>query len=74
MLMISIILFKLLKIDFYVTVYERVSCMKKQKKFEIRNGHIIYRDELEFKTRLHELLWKLNMKRKGLIVSEFIIK
>ena len=46
--------------------------MKKQKIFEIRNGHILYRDVLEFKTRLHELLWKLNMKRKGRIVSEFV--
>lgn len=46
--------------------------MKRRKKFEITNGSIFYRDEIEFKTILHELFWKLRMKGKGRQVKEFI--
>ena len=28
------------------------------KKYEIRRGRLLYRDELEFKSTFHELVWK----------------
>lgn len=46
--------------------------MKRRKIFEIKNGNILYRDEIEFKTAIHEIFWKLKMKRKGRKVREFI--
>lgn len=44
--------------------------MKINKRFEIKNGNIFYRCELEFKSILHELYWKMTMKTKGRIVKE----
>ncbi|WP_202710026.1 hypothetical protein [Sporosalibacterium faouarense] len=46
--------------------------MKRRKIFEIKNGRILYRDEMEFKTVFHEIFWKLKMKGKGRIVREFV--
>lgn len=40
------------------------------KKYEIRRGRLLYRDELEFKSTLHELFWKALMKTKGCDVKE----
>lgn len=44
--------------------------MKRNKKFEIKNGNIFYRCELEFNNIVHELYWKMRMKTKGCIVKE----
>lgn len=42
------------------------------KKYEIKRGQILYRDEIEFKTLFHELLWKAMMKRKGCHIKEVV--
>ena len=46
--------------------------MNKCKRYEIKRGHVLYREELEFRTILHEIIWKLTMRRKGCIVKEFL--
>lgn len=40
------------------------------KRFEIKRGQILYRDEMEFKSAIHELIWKAMMKRKGCRIKE----
>lgn len=35
------------------------------KRFEIKRGQILYRDEIEFKSLVHELFWRAMMKSKG---------
>ncbi len=44
--------------------------MKKSKRFEVKNGNVFYRCELEFKNIFHELYWRMVMKTKGCIVKE----
>ena len=40
------------------------------KRFEIKRGQILYRDEIEFKSLVHEFFWKAMMKRKGCRIKE----
>ncbi|WP_159436080.1 hypothetical protein [Anaerosalibacter sp. Marseille-P3206] len=40
------------------------------KRFEIKRGQILYRDEIEFRSLVHELIWKAMMKRKGCRIKE----
>lgn len=44
--------------------------MKRSKKYEVKNGNVLYRCELEFKSIFHELYWKMIMKTKGRTVKE----
>jgi hypothetical protein len=40
------------------------------KRYEIRRGRILYRDELKFRSLIHELFWKAMMKGKGFHIKE----
>lgn len=40
------------------------------KRYEIRRGQLLYRDELQFKSLIHELLWKVMMRGKGFYIRE----
>lgn len=40
------------------------------KKYEIQRGYLLYRDELVFKSVLHELFWRMKMKSKGCKIKE----
>ncbi len=42
-----------------------------KKKFQIKRGYLLYREEMEFKSMMHLLYWKLYMRKKGCIVKEF---
>jgi len=39
------------------------------KRYEIKRGHVFYREEMEFKTVLHEIVWKMMMKKRGCIIK-----
>ncbi len=47
--------------------------MKRSKIFEVKNGNIFYRCQLEFKNIFHELYWRAIMKTKGRVVKEIHI-
>ena len=42
-----------------------------KKKFEIKRGHLYYKEEMEFKSTMHLLYWRLYMKKRGCTVKEF---
>jgi len=35
------------------------------KRYEIKRGSVIFREEKDFKTFFHELFWRLEMKIRG---------
>lgn len=46
--------------------------MVRSTKYEIKRGCVLYREELEFKTILHEITWRLMMRSKGCKTKKFI--
>ncbi|KNF08079.1 hypothetical protein CLPU_10c01340 [Gottschalkia purinilytica] len=46
--------------------------MLRSKRYEIKRGCLFYREDLAFKTIIHETMWRILMKAKGYKIKELL--